>query len=199
MRLGPFGWRGRGRENGFRCPRRVIAVIAALFLAGCMSGDHGVKRMAGAGLAGRPLSRTVQRRSSYSFAGPSISIRPNSPAPPQAVRGKSRSRRPSPAPPTDHPSPKAFEDDPVSRTDQPASSIPPRTEQPNRRRESQPSKMCEVNGVIKRSGEVRRCLELSQKPFRGHSETCFGGGCLETETPLRCCLSSVLFGCGGWI
>ena len=30
----------------------MIAVIAALFLAGCMSGDHGVKRIAGAGLAG---------------------------------------------------------------------------------------------------------------------------------------------------
>ena len=27
--------------------RTAIAVIATLFLAGCMSGDHGVKRMAG--------------------------------------------------------------------------------------------------------------------------------------------------------
>ena len=31
--------------------RTAIAVIAALFLAGCMTGDHGVKRMAGAGSA----------------------------------------------------------------------------------------------------------------------------------------------------
>ena len=52
MRPGPFGRPGQGREIGFRCPRRVIAVIAAPFLAGCMSGDHGVKRMAGAWLGG---------------------------------------------------------------------------------------------------------------------------------------------------
>ena len=62
MSPGPFGRRGRGRENGFRRPagkprmtysktaaiRTAIAVIAALFRAGCMSGDHGVKRMTGA-------------------------------------------------------------------------------------------------------------------------------------------------------
>ncbi len=63
MRPGPFGRRGRGRENGSRRPAErprmthsktaaigtAIAVIAALFLAGYMTGDHGVKRMAGAG------------------------------------------------------------------------------------------------------------------------------------------------------
>ena len=62
MKPEPFGPRGRGRENGFRCPagrprmthskavaiRTAIAIIATLFLAGGMSGDHGVKRMAGA-------------------------------------------------------------------------------------------------------------------------------------------------------
>ena len=32
--------------------RAAFAVIAALFLASCISGDHGVKRMAGAGLGG---------------------------------------------------------------------------------------------------------------------------------------------------
>ena len=32
--------------------RTAIAVIAALFLTGCMSNDHGVERMAGAGLGG---------------------------------------------------------------------------------------------------------------------------------------------------
>ena len=62
MRPGPFGRRGRGRENGFRCPagrprmthskavaiRTAIAIIASLFRAGCMSGGHGVKRMTGA-------------------------------------------------------------------------------------------------------------------------------------------------------
>ena len=32
--------------------RTAIAVIAALFLAGCLTGDHGVKRAAGAGLGG---------------------------------------------------------------------------------------------------------------------------------------------------
>ena len=32
--------------------RTAIAVIAALFLAICMPGDHGVNRMAGAGLGG---------------------------------------------------------------------------------------------------------------------------------------------------
>ena len=62
MSPGPFGRRGGGRENGFRRPagkprmtysktaaiRTAIAVIAALFRAGCMSGGHGVKRMAGA-------------------------------------------------------------------------------------------------------------------------------------------------------
>ena len=63
MRPGPFGRRRRGRENGFRCPagrprlthsktaatRTAIAIIASLFRAGCVTGDHGVKRMAGAG------------------------------------------------------------------------------------------------------------------------------------------------------
>ena len=32
--------------------RTAITVIALLFLAGCMTGNHGVKRMAGAGLGG---------------------------------------------------------------------------------------------------------------------------------------------------
>ena len=32
--------------------RTAIAVIAALSLAGCVTGDHGVKRAAGAGLGG---------------------------------------------------------------------------------------------------------------------------------------------------
>ena len=32
--------------------RTAIAVIAALFLTGCMSNDHRVERMAGAGLGG---------------------------------------------------------------------------------------------------------------------------------------------------
>ena len=32
--------------------RTAIAVIALLFLAGCMTGNHGVKQMAGAGLGG---------------------------------------------------------------------------------------------------------------------------------------------------
>ena len=63
MSPGPFGRRGRARENSFRCPagrprmtysktvaiRTAIAVIATLLLAGCMSGDHGVKRMAAPG------------------------------------------------------------------------------------------------------------------------------------------------------
>ena len=58
----PFGRRGRGRENGFRCPagrprmtysktaaiRTAIAITASLFRVGCMSGGHGVKRMTGA-------------------------------------------------------------------------------------------------------------------------------------------------------
>ena len=62
MKPEPFGPRGRGRENGFRCPAErpritnskavaigtAIAIIASLFRAGCMSGGHGVKRMAGA-------------------------------------------------------------------------------------------------------------------------------------------------------
>ena len=62
MRPGPFGRRGRGRENGFRRPagrprtsyshtatiRMAIAVIVLLFLTGCMSGIW-VKRMADAG------------------------------------------------------------------------------------------------------------------------------------------------------
>ena len=55
MRPGPFGRRGRGRENGFRCPtgrprmthsktaptRTAITIIASLFRAGCMSSGHG--------------------------------------------------------------------------------------------------------------------------------------------------------------
>ena len=60
MRPGPLGRRGREREDGSRRPagrsrlthsktaaiRTAIAVIAALFLAGYMTGDHGMKRMA---------------------------------------------------------------------------------------------------------------------------------------------------------
>ena len=63
MRLGPFGRRGQGRfrrsatrprmtDSKAAAIRTAIAVMAALFLAGCGTGDHGVKRMAGAGLGG---------------------------------------------------------------------------------------------------------------------------------------------------
>ena len=69
MRPGPFGRRGRGRENGSRRPaerprmthsetaaiRTAIAVIAVLFLAGCMSGrSWGEADGRGVGLAASP-------------------------------------------------------------------------------------------------------------------------------------------------
>ena len=70
-------------------------------------------------------------------------------------------------------------------------------------RKSSDTKIQNTNDLVRYPGqwsrEVRRCLERSQKPFRGHSETCFGRSCPETETPLTYCVSGVLFGCGGWI
>ena len=76
MKPEPFGPRGRGRENGFRCPAgrpritnskavaigTAIAIIAFLFRVGCMSGGHGVKRMTGAeGSATSPRGGGVPR------------------------------------------------------------------------------------------------------------------------------------------
>ena len=47
------------------------------------------------------------------------------------------------------------------------------------------------------SEDAWRCPELPHNPFRGHSEIHIGRCCQEVKTPLRYCLSGVLFGCGG--